>query len=187
MAVGLDKEIMEQNRNEVPMKTIVLYKSTTGFTAKYAGWIAEELGCEARPYKGIKDSELAGYDVVIYGGWIMAGMVNGYDKIRNMNLNKVIVFGVGMSVPSDEVVAKMVEQNRVPVEDFFYFEGGYRPEKVGFLKRMMMNMIKGKIQKKPVKTEEDLHMLETFKGGDNTDRAAIEPLIKRAKAAMEER
>jgi hypothetical protein len=30
-------------------------------------------------------------------------------------------------------------------------------------------------------------MLETFKGGDNTDRAAIEPLIKRAKAAMEER
>ena len=187
MAVGLDKEIMEQNRNEVPMKTIVLYKSTTGFTAKYAGWIAEELGCEARPYKGIKDSELAGYDVVIYGGWIMAGMVNGYDKIRNMNLNKVIVFGVGMSVPSDEVVAKMVEQNRVPAEDFFYFEGGYRPEKVGFLKRMMMNMIKGKIQKKPVKTEEDLHMLETFKGGDNTDRAAIEPLIKRAKAAMEER
>ena len=169
------------------MKTIVLYKSATGFTAKYAGWIAEELGCEARSYKGIKTSELAGYDFVIYGGWIMAGMVNGYDKIRKMNLNKVIVFGVGMSVPSDEVVAKMVEQNRVPAEDFFYFEGGYRPEKVGFLKRMMMNMIKGKIQKKPVKTEEDLHMLETFKGGDNTDRAAIEPLIKHAKAAMEER
>ena len=169
------------------MKTIVLYKSATGFTAKYAGWIAEELGCEARPHKGIKASELAGYDVVIYGGWIMANMVNGYDKIRKMNLNKVIVFGVGMFVPSDEVVAKMVEQNRVPAEDFFYFEGGYRPEKVGFLKRMMMNMIKGKIQKKPVKTEEDLHMLETFKGGDNTDRAAIEPLIKRAKAAMEER
>ena len=169
------------------MKTIVLYKSATGFTAKYAGWIAEELGCEARPYKGIKASELAGYDVVIYGGWIMAGMVNGYDKIRNMNLNKVIVFGVGMSVPSDEVVAKMVEQTRGPAEDFFYFEGGYRPDKGGILKRMMMNMIKGKIQKKPVKTEEDLHMLETFKGGDNTDRAAIEPLIKRAKAAMEER
>lgn len=169
------------------MKTIVLYKSATGFTAKYAGWIAEELGCEARPYKGIKASELAGYDVVIYGGWIMAGMVNGYDKIRKMNLNKVIVFGVGMSVPSDEVVAKMVEQNRVPAEDFFYFEGGYRPEKVGCLKRMMMNMIKRSLEKKTDKTEADLHMLVTFKGGDNTDRAAIEPLIKRANGVIEGR
>ena len=29
------------------MKKVVIYQSGTGFTAKYAGWIAERLGCEA--------------------------------------------------------------------------------------------------------------------------------------------
>lgn len=159
------------------MKKIVVYKSATGFTAKYANWIAEELCCEAKEYKNIKGNELSDYDVVIYGGWIMANMVSGYDKIKMMNLKKVIVYGVGMSVPSDEVIGRIAEQNKISRDDFFYFEGGYRPEKVGFFKRMMMNMIKKSIEKKPEKTAEDIHMLENFKGADNTDRAAIEPLI----------
>lgn len=168
------------------MKSIVVYKSATGFTAKYAGWIAEELGCEAKEYKSIKSIDLTEYDLVIYGGWIMANMVNGYDKIRTRNLKKVIVFGVGMSVPGDEVIANMVEKNQIRPEEFFYFEGGYRPEKVGFFRKMMMNIIKKSIQKKPVKTDEDIHMLETFKGKDNTDRTAIEPLIKRALLILDE-
>ena len=44
---------------------------------------------------------------------------------------------------------------------------------------MMMNMIKKSIEKKEEKTAEDLHMLETFKGADNTNREAIKPLIDR--------
>ena len=49
-----------------------------------------------------------------------------------------------------------------------------------------MNIIKKSIQKKPVKTEEDIHMLEAFKGKDNTDRTVIEPLIKRALLILDE-
>lgn len=159
------------------MKRIVIYQSCTGFTAKYAGWIAEELGCEAKEYKGVKVDELADYDIVIYGGWIMANMVYGYDKIKALNLKNVVVFGVGMSVPSEKVAATIAEQNQIPSERFFYFEGGYDPKKVGFLKKMMMNMIKKSIEKKEEKTEEDIHMLETFKGADCTNREAIKPLV----------
>ena len=43
------------------MKKVVIYQSGTGFTAKYAGWIAERLGCEAKAYKSIKPKELADY------------------------------------------------------------------------------------------------------------------------------
>ena len=68
------------------MKKIVIYKSETGFTAKYAGWIADRLGCEAKEYKSVKPGELKDYDLVVYGGWIMAGMVVGYDKIKTLNL-----------------------------------------------------------------------------------------------------
>ena len=109
------------------MKKIVVYQSGTGFTAKYAGWIAEDLGCEAKEFKTLKPGELAGYDMVIYGGWIMGGMVAGYDKVKKLELKNIVVFGVGMTVPSEEVATKIAEQNQIPQERFFYFEGGYNP------------------------------------------------------------
>lgn len=160
------------------MKKIVVYQSGTGFTAKYAGWIAEELGCEAKEYKKMKADELKDYDMVIYGGWIMANMVFGYDKVKALKLKNVVVFGVGMSVPSDDLTAKIAAQNEISQESLFYFEGGYNPKKVGFVKKMMMNMIKKSIEQKVDKTKEDIHMLETFKGADCTNREAIKPLIE---------
>lgn len=159
------------------MKKIVVYESGTGFTAKYAGWIAERLGCEAKEYKCINPQELSAYDRVIYGGWIMGGMVAGYDKIKSLNLKDVVVFAVGMTMPSEEVAVKISEQNKIPRDKFFYYEGGYAPEKVGFVKKMMLSMIRRSVEKKKDKTAEDLHILETFKGADRTDKTAIEELV----------
>ena len=167
------------------MKRIVVYQSGTGFTAKYAGWIAEDLGCEAKEFKTLKPGELAGYDMVIYGGWIMGGMVAGYDKVKKLELKNIVVFGVGMTVPSEEVATKIAEQNQIPQERFFYFEGGYNPQKLGFVQKSMMNIIKKSLLKKADKTAEDLHMIETFKGADNTDRYAIKGLVEYCDAKME--
>lgn len=160
------------------MSKIVVYESGTGFTAKYAAWIAEELGCEAKELRKINIKELNQYDMVIYGGWIMAGMVAGYGKIKELNLKKLVVFAVGMTIPSEEVKTKIQEQNQIPESDFFYFEGGYNPKKLGFFKKMMMNMIGKSIEKKEEKTEEDLYMLETLKGADRTNKDAIRELVE---------
>ena len=167
------------------MKKIVVYQSGTGFTAKYAGWIAEDLDCNAVELKSTNLNEFNSYDMVIYGGWIMGGMVAGYDKVKKLNLKNIIVFGVGMTVPSEEVTAKIAEQNQIPREQFFYFEGGYNPQKLGFVQKMMINMIKKSLLKKADKTAEDLHALETFKGADNTDRNAIKGLVEYCDAKLE--
>ncbi|MGN1145300.1 MAG: flavodoxin domain-containing protein [Acetatifactor sp.] len=159
------------------MKRIVVYQSATGFTAKYAGWIATELHCEAKKLKQTNLSDLSAYDMVIYGGWICANMISGYNKIKALNLSNVVVFGVGMSPCSTEVAARLVEQNGLDAQRFFYFEGGYKPEKVGFVKKLMMNMIKKSLEKKEEKSEEDLYMLETFKGADHTNKEAIKELL----------
>lgn len=167
------------------MKKIVVYQSGTGFTAKYAGWIAEDLGCNAVELKSTNLNELNSYDMVIYGGWIMGGMVAGYDKVKKLELKNIVVFAVGMTVPSEEVAAKIAEQNQIPRERFFYFEGGYNPQKLGFVQKMMINMIKKSLLKKADKTAEDLHALETFKGADNTDRNAIKGLVEYCETKME--
>ncbi|MGN0280231.1 MAG: flavodoxin domain-containing protein [Lachnospiraceae bacterium] len=167
------------------MKKIVVYQSGTGFTSKYAGWIAEDLGCNAVELKSTNLNELGSYDMVIYGGWIMGGMVTGYDKVKKLELKNIVVFAVGMTVPSEEVAAKIAEQNQIPREQFFYFEGGYNPQKLGFVQKMMMNMIKKSLLKKADKTAEELHTLETFKGADNTDRNAIKGLVEYCETKME--
>lgn len=159
------------------MKTIVVYRSSTGFTEKYARWIAEDLNCEAKEQKKIKADELAGYDLVVYGAPIMAGMVSGYEKIRAMEPTELIVFAVGMTVPGEAFEDLVCTQNKLEKEKFFYFEGGYAPERLGFFQRLLMGMIRKSIEKKPEKTAEDLHMLESFKGSDRTDRGAIAPLV----------
>ncbi|MGN0291497.1 MAG: flavodoxin domain-containing protein, partial [Lachnospiraceae bacterium] len=154
-----------------------VYQSETGFTAKYAEWIAKSLGCEAVELQKKTLSELAEYDMVIYGGWICAGNVSGYDKIKELGLKEVLVFGVGMTPAGEETAAKIAEQNGIEREKFFYYEGGYRPEKLGFMKRMMMNVLKKSLEKKEEKTEDDLYMLKTFEGADHMNREAIEGLV----------
>lgn len=160
------------------MKRIVIYQSETGFTAQYAVWIAEELQCQAEELKKIKLKELEEYDLVVYGGWIFANTISGYEEIQKLNLKNLVVFGVGMSPSKKEVVEKILEQNGLKGSPFFYFEGGYRPGKLGLVKRMMMSMIRKSIEKKEEKTEEDLYMLETFRGADHTDRESIKELIQ---------
>lgn len=159
------------------MKRIVVYESGTGFTEKYAKWIAEELGCQVKSRKQVKAKELEEYDQVIYGGWVMAGMISGYKKMKAMNLKNLVVFAVGMTIPSEEVVAKLAEQNQIPTGKVFYFEGGFAPENLGFIKRKIIGMIQKSIEDKQEKTEEDIYMLETCAGADRTKREAIADLV----------
>lgn len=56
------------------MNTIVIYESATGFTEQYAEWIADELDCPCRPLKQISGTELATFDRVIFGGWVMGSL-----------------------------------------------------------------------------------------------------------------
>ena len=74
------------------MKNLVVFKSSTGFTKRYAEWIAEELKCESKSIKEVSKQELDNVDLVIYGGWIMGNMITGLDKIRKSYKGKLVIF-----------------------------------------------------------------------------------------------
>ena len=160
------------------MKRIVIYESGTGFTARYAAWIAEELQCESVALKNVKTVNFADYDQVIFGGWMCAGKVMGYDKFVKLNAKNVVLFAVGMAPSVPEVANKIIADNGFDAERFFYFEGGYRPEKVNFIMRTMMKLLKKSIEKKQEKTEEDMYIIKTFNGADNSKKEAILPLVE---------
>ena len=62
------------------MKTLIIYTSQTGFTKKYAQWIADEMGADIFDLKDARKKEkdfFDGYEAIAYGGWAMAGNAVG--------------------------------------------------------------------------------------------------------------
>ena len=60
------------------MKALVIYTSQTGFTKRYAQWIAERTGGDIFDLKEVQKKDRAffeGYDSIVYAGWCMAGKV----------------------------------------------------------------------------------------------------------------
>ena len=61
---------------------IVIFQSKTGYTQKYAEWIAEELSCGLVPLNGMTVEALEPYQMIIYGGGLRAGQVSGLKKLK---------------------------------------------------------------------------------------------------------
>ena len=148
------------------MKILVTYKSKTGFTEKYAKWIAEELNCETKDIKNVSSKDVAKYDLVIHGGWIFGGVISGYKKIKSFAPKQLIVFGVGFTPKAKVDLKKMAEDNKLGDVPLYYFEGGTNPPKMGFVGRKVVEMV----------TKEKV----TYQ--DNTDRKATAGLLKAVKA-----
>lgn len=150
------------------MKALVTYQSKTGFTKKYAEWISQELSCDMKAVGEVKPEDIKAYDVVIHGGWIMAGMVSGLNKIRSMKPAKLVVFGVGSS-PKGEYDKQVVEVNKLDDTPFFYMVGGMDPAKMGFFSRLIIKMVTKK----------------TPEYRDNTDKKYAMELVAAVKAMQQ--
>lgn len=167
------------------MKTIVIYQSSTGFTKQYAEWIAQELQCEAVDMKTSAKLNLTEYDKVIFGGSIMASMISGLNKIVKRNPRNLTVFAVGAALACKQTKEAIIKANNLEGMPFFYFEGGFRTDKIGFMKKLMLKMVKKMISKKEDKTEQDIYMEKVLGTNyDNSDRKYIEPLIASIKEAQ---
>ena len=61
------------------MKTIVIYNSQTGFTKRYAQWIAEAAGAECVELEAARRCNYDDYDAIVFGSWACAG---GISKLK---------------------------------------------------------------------------------------------------------
>ncbi len=167
------------------MKTIVAYRSKSGYTKKYAQWIAEELGCDIKENPELSD--IVGYDTIIYGGGMYAGGFNG-GKIITRNLDKlsgkkIALFVVG-SNPGRENEMKVFWDRVLTYEQqkcigYFYLRGGFDFSKLTAADKVLMKMLKAKLQKTKDRTEDEQGMLDAYDTPvDFSDKENIKPLIE---------
>ena len=65
-------------------KTIIIYKSSTEFTEKYARLLAEKLGGTAVDFKKAGRIPLSDFDTVIFGTRVHTGSIDEFDKFRKI-------------------------------------------------------------------------------------------------------
>lgn len=152
------------------MKTVVIYKSKTGFTKKYAEWIAADLSADIFDVSKVNINMLGNYDVIIYGGSLHAVGINGVQFIKQ-NLGKfknkkVIVFATGAS-PWKEGVVKEVEDKNFTAEQqkniqFFYLRGGFDYNRLNLFDKLLMTLLKMKLENKKELTPDERGMLSVY-------------------------
>lgn len=170
-----------------PKKVIVVYKSNTGFTKKYAEMVAEELSCAIADYRTVTAALLSEYDTVIFGTRAHAGMIDGYRNAKKMfgqsTAGRLLLFVTGaMPNAETDVVEGFWHQNLTPEElseiPHFYMQAGLCYEKMCLTDRMMMKVASGMMKRKKDKSPQDLAMEQAIKGSyDISSRHFIEPLV----------
>ncbi len=173
------------------MKSAVIYKSTSGFTKKYAQWIAEELQADLFPRKKATVALLSAYDVIVYGGSLHAVGISGVGIIKK-NLHrltgrKIIIFTVGASPSKDHTIDEVRNRNFTADEQrlirFFYFRGGFDFSKLDLPNKILMTLFKWKLRKKPALTEDAKDMLDAYAHPvDYADRGSIGELVRYARS-----
>lgn len=168
------------------MKTIVIYNSQTGFTKRYAEWIAEAAGADCLALPEAKKKNLAEYDAIVFGSWACAGSIKNLgwftENMDRWERKKLIVFCVGGG-PADSpdiktALACKFNEPKLQKADVFYCPGGFNYEKMSASSRLMMKMFIKMLKAKKGKTAADEEMIKVISSSyDISDKKYTEPIL----------
>ena len=157
----------------------IVYRSNTGFTRQYAQMLGK---AENRKVVALEEGGIPEKVDVFYMGPLMAGHISGIDKaVKRYNVKGAC--GVGMSPPSEKVLSDLARSNYVPDAPIFYLQGGWAPEKVGWMKRRMVNMVtksmREALERKKKRTDvEQANLDMLLHGGSFVAYENLEPIRK---------
>jgi len=169
-------------------KVAVVYRSKSGYTEKYAKWIAKAVNADL--FKGEKTSieDLMGYDTIVYGGGLYAVGINGlklitnnYDKLKD---KKLIVFGLGASPVRPAIVEEVKNKNLTKEQqetiEFFLLRGGFDKRKLTPVDSVLMTLMRINLKMKKHPTPDERGMLNAYTHPvDFTDEKLIESIVAR--------
>ncbi len=170
------------------MKSLIIYSSQTGFTKKYAEWLAESLECEAIDYdkaKTMTDDQFAPYDSLVYGGWANAGKIVKADwflaKASAWKDKKIALYCVGAAKMGDPLMentlSKLLNEEQKKYIKVFYCTGGIDYSKMKLSHKLAMKAYAAMLKKD--KDPEKHAYGEQISGSfDATDRKYTEPILE---------
>lgn len=174
------------------MKSLVVYKSKSGYTKRYMEMLSDKIGARLIELSRLHTKDLLEVDAVVYAGGVYAGKISGLKKfssiMESQDVQRVAIVAVGASSVTESNTQKLMSDNGVSeiIKEsgaFFYLQGGFDPDKLNIALRTMLGMVSKKLIKKqkeePEKmTQEDLDFLDFFQTtNDHTSEDQLAPII----------
>lgn len=190
-------------KNSSP-KLLIIYKSSTGFTKRYARLLAKKLDCSLADFKKIRPASLSGYDVIIFGTRAHTGSIDGLKKLRRIlkeynrrhpspspliqdtastvsPLRAIFVTGAVPAAEKDTIERLWVNnltETELACLPHFYLPAGLCYEKMGFTDRMLMKGLAIMMRRKKDKTARDIALEKQISGSfDISSEEYLEPVI----------
>lgn len=152
----------------------IVYTSGTGFTRRYAQMLSRAAAMPAYdlgnpgslPADGVK---------ILYLGWLCAGGIKGLSKARRRwQVQAVCAVGMAPEYPQEKLAA----QNRTGELPVFFLQGGYAPEKLRGINKLMMGFMTKRMTKNPPRDEAEAGIQKLFlQGGDFVSEAKLAPVL----------
>ena len=136
------------------MSKVIIYKSKTGHTERYAKMLSEELNIPCYSYKDVKIND---NDEVIFLSYIYASKIMGLSKILKKYKVKVVI-AVGALAHSKDYLNTLKQANNIDTP-IFYLRGGINYSKLNFFFKKFLPIIGKDIAK------DDKELLSLFKNG----------------------
>lgn len=168
------------------MKTVIIYHSQTGFTERYAKWLAEATGADCLTLAAARKTPLDAYEAIVFGSWMCAGGISKLGWFRE-NLprwtgKRLAVFCVGGSpMESPDVPIALARSCGGAAWEgvrAFYCPGGICYEKMSLPSRMAMKAFAAGVRGKKDKTDAERVMAEMLSASyDLSDRRCLAPIL----------
>ncbi len=183
------------------MKSVIIYCSQTGFTKKYAQWLAEDLGCEAIPFANRSSIALDEIGLLVFCSWFHAASIKGAKWLKkvmadNPELEAIVIATGASPMPCEAWSASEIEEAfrktfpEVEYSDLphFYCQGGFDYDRLGAPDKIAMRMF-FKMNAKAAETDpKAAEMLRVMKAGfDGTRREYLDPVLEHIRSLEQAR
>ena len=163
-------------------QTAILYVSKTGFTRRYAQWIAQRLGARALPFSRGNARKAAGNETILFGSSLHAGRIRKAKwlkrRLPGWRDKRIVLFVTG-AMPDGPDAQNTLRQNFTGEEwaaiKAFYLPGGLCYERMGWFDRMMMAGFRRFLQKSQPDGEAARMVAHSY---DLSNEGAIENLTR---------
>lgn len=164
-------------------KTLILYRSKGGSTARYAQALARMIGGRALPASQADDGLLARADGIVFASWMRAGSLVGSGFLRRhakaLRGKRLALMVVGLAPRLDPDSWEAFSRRALP--DFlrsdarvFYLRGAYAPARQGALTRRFLTSMGRALTRKPDASADELALAhDLLQGADHVREDAL--------------
>ena len=165
------------------MDVLIVYRSKSGFSQRYAEELAARLGIAAINARKLKNADVESAGTVVWCAGVYASRIGGIGKLRQLaakyDKKRFFVLAVGATDDENGFYREELEKANLPggTVKLFYAQGGFDMERMGLFDRLIIRTVRRSLAEKTDPTDEERRMLAAVsRDGFSMDENVLEQI-----------